>query len=435
MLGSDSLLYVPVTGLATTTKQGSVNKLSGNATDYIGGDNACHPFGAAISTDPYNQATLGSDSRIYVPEPLHYDAIHNGIFRFNQRVPYTSSPNIVIPTGAVSIKGPDRWFLIKSGAFVGNSTRISPQAYSDPGATPLYPQLDKATRISCATAMSTVAAGDYFELAQNVRFETGQTMFIYPTSILVVLRATVNGTFSASLVNADGTQSIAFPCVYNNAPNYQNFIINNIPVMPYNSGNWNDSNGVAFSLRLIFYAGATFQTPNSGVWQSGTLIAHSSQSNFFAAVNNVVDVLVIRHVIGAKILPFIPIDRDTDLGHCQRFFTKSYAVETAIGAGAGAGNYATAVYIATIPTTGGSLYIRVPFPRDMYKTPTMQAWHHSNASTPNQMLIQGSTGAVTGQVSSIGATASGLSNISVSSVNGAPGAPTEGYFDWTADAE
>jgi hypothetical protein len=77
MLGTDNLLFVPALGLATTTKIGALQKLSGNvdgfldgtnsfrgvadatqsgllkqlsgrSSDYVGGDNACHPIGGGF---------------------------------------------------------------------------------------------------------------------------------------------------------------------------------------------------------------------------------------------------------------------------------------------------------------------------------------------------------------------------------------------------
>jgi hypothetical protein len=412
MLGSDSLLYVPPDQLATTTKIGLLQKLTGKTTDFLDGTN--------------NFQSLAN-----VPPPLQYDAIHNGIFRFNQRSP-ANTAYIPIPTGTASVKINDRWWFAKTGALVAQNTRLSGLAYQDPGG--LYPQLNFGCRINTTTAMTAVAAADYAEFIQYVYFEVGQTMFTYPTSILVVARATVPGTFSVSLRNADASQSIVFPCTITAANTVQNFLIQNIPVMPYNQGNWNDSAGRAYTLTVATFTGSTYQTPNAGVWQSGLFIGHSSQSNFHGAVNNTFDLLDVRHVIGAKIFPFVPRDRDTDLGHCQRFFTKSYPLDTPIGNPIS--SYAMMMAVGSIPqATGGSLYGRVPFPRDMIKAPVMRAWHHSNSYAPDVVYIQGSTGAVTGQVASVGASANGLTALTVSSTNGAGGSPNQAYFDWTADAE
>jgi len=67
-LGSDNLVYVPE-DLASTSGPGLMNTISGNATDYIGGDNASHPL---ISTDAGNIVKLGSDSHLFAPAVGRY---------------------------------------------------------------------------------------------------------------------------------------------------------------------------------------------------------------------------------------------------------------------------------------------------------------------------------------------------------------------------
>jgi hypothetical protein len=58
MLGTDNLLFVPATALASNTKQGSIVQLSGNTTDYLDGTNTFRPVPVVPVADTTHNGLL-----------------------------------------------------------------------------------------------------------------------------------------------------------------------------------------------------------------------------------------------------------------------------------------------------------------------------------------------------------------------------------------
>src|SRR6267378_2977839 len=106
MLGSDSKLYVPATALATTTKIGSINKLTGNTTDFLDGTNTFQPLAPAV------QPTIWS-ARL-----RSFNAIGNPTFDVDQ----ISVSVISAQTGGKTI---DRWTASKTGTMAISAGRAN----------------------------------------------------------------------------------------------------------------------------------------------------------------------------------------------------------------------------------------------------------------------------------------------------------------------
>jgi hypothetical protein len=78
MLGSDNLLYVPTLQLATTTKAGALQKLSGNTTDVLNGTNAFGPVPLATNANQGGIIALSNKATDFLDGTNHFRPIAPG---------------------------------------------------------------------------------------------------------------------------------------------------------------------------------------------------------------------------------------------------------------------------------------------------------------------------------------------------------------------
>jgi hypothetical protein len=361
---------IPSLALANTTAAGLLAQVSGNATDYIGGDNAPHALPpSGVSADAGNIATLGSDSRIYVPDPTpvitsvrlrSFNAIGNPNFEVDQR---NVGNAISLAAGNVIKFGCDRWNLNKNAATGAVNAGQGVLTSVVPGTN--FQISSRVLQLNVATAQATLAAGEYVFLQQAVEAPQLRELLGDVHSIQLLVNSSVAGNFTLCLRNAATTYTYvsAFSLA---AGTWTLITIPNIPVW-VSGGGWATTPGsVGYYLSICLGSGSTFIAPSGAAagWQNGNFFAAPGQTNWLATANAYFTVAFVQHEPGAVCAT--PIDKPFTQNYeeCLRYYCKSYDYETAIGTASAAAS--TSAWQGS--TTG--FYTATKFPKNMAKLPT-----------------------------------------------------------------
>jgi len=372
------------TGQALVTKlvQGTNVTLSSTGADSGTGDVTVSVPNAGISTDSGNIATLGSDSKLYVPDPApiitairlrSFSSVGNGTFEVDQRQCYSTVSN---PAAGVFVQ--DRWQIqrsIPTGVFTWN---CQPTKVNVPGTSFCISQ--RAPVLTVTTQQSSLATGDYCSLYNSVEGPSLRELINDVHSLSILAYSNVAGaTFSVSLRDAAATYSLVNLCTIPSALTWTLFKFPSLPIWT-SSATWNLTAGnLGYILSITVACGTTYIAPSAGTWVAGNYLAAPNQTNFFAnAVNSYIGFGFIQHCPGSNTdLIDVPFSQNLDgpMG-CLRYFTKSYLYGTRAGTVMNTGE-------VRVPTIAGQhIWAHVPFKRTMAKAPTVTGYS-SNTGTIN----------------------------------------------------
>ena len=219
----------------------------------------------------------------------------------------------------------DRFHYIKSGAVVHNIARSTDVPSSS---TSLY-----SLQASITTADASIVAGDYSGILQHIE---GNVLRSFEGKSMVMtfwVKATKTGTYCVALRN--GTSTLAYVMEYTvNASNvWEKKTLRFTHSM---AGTWAYDTGIGLTVVWTFAAGSTFQT-SANSWNSGNFLATANQVNGTDSVSNnffLSDVCLVEDNDGKTRVPdFMYAGRDMfeELQLCQRYYEKSYDVDTAPG--------------------------------------------------------------------------------------------------------
>ena len=334
MLGSDSRLYVPATALATTTKQGSINKLSGNTSDFLDGTNAFQSLQGAV------QPTIWS-ARL-----RSFNAIGNPNFEVCQR-----NTGALLTNPGVGAFIEDRWAINKIGATMGCTVQ------SIPGGGVPIPGLNfnisrGFLRLTLTAAQASLAASDQLNIFQYIEGARFRELSGDAHSVSLLVRSSVAGLkFGLRLGDSPSTTNLTKLCTIPNANTWTLISLPNLPVWP--SGNFSTAPGVlSYLLCIILAAGATITAPANDTWQAGaSFLGAVGQSNFAASpVNSTFDIAFVQHEPGPLCSTLIDKPFAQNYDECLRYYAKSFAyavVPTATFNGAVGGFIANAATAAS----------------------------------------------------------------------------------------
>jgi hypothetical protein len=363
MLGSDNKLYVPATALATTTKVGSINKLTGNTTDFLDGTNAFQPLANAV------QPTIWS-ARL-----RSFNALNNNAFEVDQR---TAGAGVTVPTGTVNSMPLDRWNIGKIGTMAGTGQQlaISPPDGVIPGTNFCISR--SLLRIKVTTAQASLGAGDYWQLQQVVEGPSWRELQNDVHSISLLVRSTVaNLKFGVALRDNTGSRSLTKLCALGTANTWTLITLPNLPLWPA-AGTFTTAPGsFAYYLHITLAAGATWTAAANDTWQSTGVLAALGQDNFFSnAVNSQFDIAYISHEPGSQCSnPPLDLPYQQAYDNALRYFQKTYDLGTVAGT-------ATVVGVTTFvaPSAVANAYGPLRFHKPLAKIPTVTLYNYSTGA-------------------------------------------------------
>jgi hypothetical protein len=366
MLGSDNLLYVPPTQLATTTKIGALQKLSGNTTDFLDGTNTFQPLAPAV------QPTIWS-VRLRT-----WNSVSNPTFEVDQR---NGAGSVAVQTGFPQ----DRWQANKSGTLVcSEQQNVASPPILLPGTN--FAITRNFLRITLNTQQASLGAGDYFFIGQNVEGPRFRELSSDVHSLSILARSSVaNLKFSVALNSPDNSKSLVKLCTLG-ASGLTLIQLPNIPV--WTGGNFSTAPGIAgYGLTICLAAGSTYTAPAVDTWQNGLFFGAPGMSNWAASpVNSTIDLAFIQHEPGAQCSTLIDCPFTANLDDCLRYFQKSYLYGTKPGTVTQAG--ARQIWL---PSSNTAIFAPVSFVKPMAKTPTVTIWDPLSGSPNNYAYNNSST--------------------------------------------
>jgi len=391
----------PAIPAASTSAAGLMNLLSGNTTDYVGGDNATHALAPVIWS-----ARLRS-----------FNAIGNPTFEVDQ---INCGNSVAISTGGV--KTIDRWFVGLTGTLRFSAQQIATNVPL-PGTN--YYITGKVLRVTVTTTQASLGTGDYLDIWTNLEGIALRELYGDVHSLSLLCRSSLaNLNFGISLTDA-GPQSRALGklCTLGTANTWTSIPLPNLPVFP--TANFSVNPGAyGYALNIALAAGTGIRVAANDTWQTtSTLWAPAGIDNFAANASATFDLAFVQHEPGAVCTTPQDLDFLANYSRCVRYYQKSYNYATVPGTATATGNVRANPIANFYPNN-----IYVPFNPRMAKTPTLVAYSTtSGAANTVRDETAGADKTVTG-TQSLGD--AGFAGLAISSPNAAQ---WQCSFQWIAD--
>lgn len=279
--------------IANQTVAGLMNILSGAATDYVGGDNACHP-----ATNLFANARLNS-----------YNALGNPNFEIDARTGGIGT------TGAGWIQ--DRWRLGATGSALA-AKQMAGQVII-PGTS--FPISQNFLRVTVNIQNASPAPTDYAQVFQFVEGPRIRQLFGGSSYVTLLVRSSVAGlVLGVAIGDSAGAWTCTQPGTITNAGQWTTVPLPAFPIFT-SSGTFPTTQGnLGLTLGIGLFAGSTYTSTANGVWINKNLVTAYNQSNFAAApVGSTFDLAFVQHEPVA-FTQFMDIDFDTNLARCGRYF-------------------------------------------------------------------------------------------------------------------
>jgi hypothetical protein len=440
MLGSDNLLYVPPLALATTTKIGALQKLSGNTTDVLNGTNAFGPVPLATNANQGGIIALSNKTTDFLDGTNHFqdltsapaitlmrlrsfNAIGNPTFEVDQRNVHAG---LTYPAGSSVQFQCDRWQLQKNAA----TGVITARDYNNVSNTNVPGTNFTITRsqfaITVATAQATLATGEYIHVQQFVEGPSLRELISDVHSVSLLCTSTIALNFAITIRDSPVTRSYVIPCsVPANTLTLLTFP--NIPVF-VSGGNWNELPGnLGYYFNICLGCGTTYQATATNSWQNGNFLGYAGMTNFLATANASFSMFFVQHEPGA--LCTTPIDCPFGQNYdgyfgCLRYYTKSYDYGTKAGTGSNPPGFKAGVIAAQNQTYA---YNNIIFTKSMAKSPSLTIYALDGSANAATAASSG------GNAGIVGSSGLGQSGFDAINLNGSAAVNNLFQYHYTAD--
>jgi hypothetical protein len=310
-LGSDSLLYVPVTStpLASVSGSGLLRQLSGNTTDFADGSNN------------YQSLATASGPTIQLVRLRTLNTLGNPNFDVDQR----QVRNTATISGGTNYWICDRWLRTGGGTYsvkcgTTPATVLIPGTSYQIGNYGLYAQV--------VTPQATLGATDLQTWITYVEGCNLRPLFGDVHSLSLMVGANVSPVnFSVAIRYATGGTyySLVLPCTYTAAGAAVQVI--NLPNLPVwtASAPWKLTAGnYGYDITVTLACGSTYVAPTNGVWLNGNYLAAAGMDNFVAKpAGSIFTLYFVQHEPGPECGPYIDPVFEESLSACQRYYCKS----------------------------------------------------------------------------------------------------------------
>ena len=144
------------------------------------------------------------------------------------------------------------------------------------------------------------------------------------------VKGNFNGQSSVTLGNSVLDQS--FVQTYNITTGWTRVVVK-IGSNDFSVGTWDLFNGIGLDISWNLESSADLQSANTGSWQNSLILGTPSDYKFNDTVGNKVWISDVALHEGIEEIPFEKLTRDypKELQLCQRYFEKSYDIDTPIG--------------------------------------------------------------------------------------------------------
>jgi hypothetical protein len=307
--------------------------------------------------------------------------IINGNMAIDQR---NAGVSVTPADGAYTL---DRW-----SAGLTQASKFSVQQNAGAISGPIgFPNYLGATSLSAYT----VLAGDTFRIIQPIEgvnfadFGWGSAS-ASPVTLSFWVRSNLIGTFGGSLRNSASTRSYPFTYTITAASTWEQ---KTVVIAGDTSGTWiGATNGIGVNLSFSLGAGSTF-SGTAGAWAGANYLSATGAVSLVGTNAATLYVTGVQLEKGLVSTPFEVRSYGTELALCQRYFEKSFSIDTAPANGASSTALLTEVNSSRIYSSGLSANdgSTIPFKVQKRATPTITLYGNSSG----QWLL--TTNAGTGQ--------------------------------------
>ena len=331
-----------------------------------------------VSTDAGNKAILGSDAKIFVPDPTptiwsarlrSYNSVMNPNFEVDQI-------NAGITVANANARTIDRWGTFKAGTLVASAQQIAANNLVIPGTS--FAITSNYYRVTLTTAQASLGASDSLQVRQVIEGPQWRELQSDVHSISLLVRTSVAGLkFGVNLRDTPTTTNLTKLCTVPSANIWTLIQLPNIPV--WAAGNFIYTPGVAsYVLTMTLSAGTTATTSANDTWQNSTtaLVGAVGQDNFVSKpVNSTFDVAFVQHEPGPVCSTLQDKPFSQNLDEALRFYQKTWPYGTAVGA-----NSLLGLKSLIAPTASTSAFGPISFIKPMAKPPTVTIYSQTGVS-------------------------------------------------------
>jgi hypothetical protein len=243
--------------------------------------------------------------------------------------------------------------------------------------------LRNSLKVLCTTADAAPAAGDLVIIGQSLEGQDVQriakgTSSAQQLTLSFWVKSNVTGTYVAYLGDTDNTRQVGAQYTVSASATWEK---KTITFPADTTGAFTNDNGESLLVRFWLAAGSNFTSGTlRTAWTSSTNADLAvGQTNLAAATNNYWQVTGVQLEVGPAATAFEFKSFGQELAECQRYFCKSYLVETKPGtAGAAAGRI---YWYLGVAGAGFSIGSTTYLPVSMRAAPTVTIFRESDGST------------------------------------------------------
>jgi hypothetical protein len=267
---------------------------------------------------------------------------------------------------------------------------------------------------------------DEFEIIQYIEgFNTADLGWgaagASPITLSFWVRSSLTGTFGGSLSNHDGNRGYAFSFVINAANTWE---YKTITIAGDTTGTWQTGNIKGITMMFSLGAGSSLLAA-AGSWSASFPRGATGQTNLVSTNGATFYITGVQLEKGSTATSFDYRPYGTELMLCQRYFQKSYDIETAVGTATRNGhinwNYQNLSNFGTVP---------IVLPVRMRAAPTATNYNPDLSNTVGGLYFNG-----TAEVAFTGSMNGWTQYQSTIIFNKNSTSSTNMLFQWTASAE
>lgn len=303
-------------------------------------------------------------------QPKNKNALINGDFNAWQRgTSFTGITGSAVPYLA------DRWYYsCQNDAVVDITADADVPTVSQSGHLS-----NNSLKFDVTTADGTIAASQYAVIVQKVEGYNWAPLAQNATTISFWVKAVKTGTYCIALVNSGGDRTVVKEYTVFTTNTWEKKILT-FPASPQ-AGTWDYTDGIGVHVIFTIAAGSDFQT-TADAWQTGNFLATSNQVNGIDNAANNFFISQAQYEKGEAATEFEYREFSDEIAKCQRYYVKSPAIDSAIGADG-------FILGAAVSIVNNKIGSSVFYPVEMRTAPTINLWDDASASGQVTWYIHG----------------------------------------------
>jgi len=236
-------------------------------------------------------------------------------------------------------------------------------------------------------AATSLGAGDYYAIEyRNEGYNVADLGFGTANAKTITLsfwvRSSLTGTFGGALQNGATNRSYPFTYTISSANTWTQI---SATVAGDTSGTWATDNTRSLTIYFGLGVGTTY-SGTAGTWAATNYLSATGATSIVGTNGATFYITGVQLEVGSSATGFDFRDITTETTMCQRYYTKSYQLATALGTATVLGMVGGAVGLSNL---GGTTTI--PFPVQMRSAPTMSFWDSAGTASLMTATANGST--------------------------------------------